>query len=504
MNIIIEEGICMNPYIWKLYLEAGGRETVAFFQQQFTHGINEEYTEKIKEFLQAYCACSELIDESIYNIQDAITDINNDLDFMRENESSEKQERFISNQLTAIWDQYCEEFGNPKEAFLNISASISYISTIIAYDYPEIFIPYYFRCNYNVLEIIAESFSINLPVIPSKKDYEKRFYYYGDICKALHEYRLINNWSPYELLAFLYDFAPKYIGGIDSYIIKDLPEPKSAFFVGGGGNNADREAENDKDMISFWQCNPDTRAGDMIVMYLTTPISSISSIWRSCSIGFNDPFFFYYRCTYICNPIKGKRIGLREIKTDKVLGQMPIVAKNMQGINGVELKPSEYNHILDITKSTALRIEYSADIQENEYSSEKEVEDNIIKPFLRKMGYTEDDYTQQLRIDVGNHNSLLIPDFVLLPNQIGRNKTAFAVIEAKRSITNIKDRDAALGQARSYAKQLGARYSAVVSQEKLWITSIESDYSELLQEWAWSELGNLDNFMLVRHVLEKR
>ena len=120
------------------------------------------------------------------------------------------------------------------------------------------------------------------------------------------------------------------------------------------------------------------------------------------------------------------------------------------------------------------------------------------------MGYTEDDYTQQLRIDVGNHNSLLIPDFVLLPNQIGRNKTAFAVIEAKRSITNIKDRDAALGQARSYAKQLGARYSAVVSQEKLWITSIESDYSELLQEWAWSELGNLDNFMLVRYVLEKR
>ena len=33
-----------------------------------------------------------------------------------------------------------------------------------------------------------------------------------------------------ELFAFLYDFAPKYIGGINSYIVKEeeLPVPKSA------------------------------------------------------------------------------------------------------------------------------------------------------------------------------------------------------------------------------------------------------------------------------------
>ena len=39
--------------------------------------------------------------------------------------------------------------------------------------------------------------------------------------------------SPYEFCAFLYDFAPKYIGGIDSYIVKNLPSAKSAYYIGG-------------------------------------------------------------------------------------------------------------------------------------------------------------------------------------------------------------------------------------------------------------------------------
>ncbi len=117
-----------------------------------------------------------------------------------------------------------------------------------------------------------------------------------------------------------------------SYIINDLPEPKSAYFIGGGGRNGDESAEDDLREIFCWQCNPDTRAGDMIVMYLTSPISAISSVWRSCSVGFNDPFFYYYRCTFIGYPLKGKRIGIDEIKKDKTLGKMPLVSKNMQGI----------------------------------------------------------------------------------------------------------------------------------------------------------------------------
>ena len=116
--------------------------------------------------------------------------------------------------------------------------------------------------------------------------------------RALIFYGKENNLSQYELYAFLYDFAPKYIGGKDSYIIKDLPEPHSAYFI--GASESDRF----------------------------------------------DPFFFYYRCVYISSPVGIKPFSLAEIKKDPVFKELPIVRKNMQGINGVELKPSVYNYLV--------------------------------------------------------------------------------------------------------------------------------------------------------------
>ena len=138
-------------------------------------------------------------------------------------------------------------------------------STAFAILYPESFVPYYFQYCFNVLEIIADQFDIELPKIPVKKDYEGRYYYYGNLCKALNLFRKNNGLSLYELCAFLYDFAPNYIGGTSSFIIDDLPEPRSAFFIGGSGK--DVGLPDDPSAITIWQCNEDTRAGDMILMY---------------------------------------------------------------------------------------------------------------------------------------------------------------------------------------------------------------------------------------------
>lgn len=62
--------------------------------------------------------------------------------------------------------------------------------------------------------------------------------------------------TQYELYAFLYDFAPKYIDAISSYIIKDIPNPKSAFFI--GGNCKDLFFSDDINTIIPWQCSPET------------------------------------------------------------------------------------------------------------------------------------------------------------------------------------------------------------------------------------------------------
>lgn len=37
--------------------------------------------------------------------------------------------------------------------------------------------------------------------------------------------------NPYELYEFIYDFAPKYIGGINSFIVNDIPDTNSAYFI---------------------------------------------------------------------------------------------------------------------------------------------------------------------------------------------------------------------------------------------------------------------------------
>lgn len=502
----------MNKYVWELYLKSGGQEVVEFFEDNLVNGFKDEYVDKISEFQRVYCAFDDRIRWTSAQLKEYVVFNKNIKDKIVFEENDEQLDEdvdyinLINEALDYLWTDCSQECKNDKEVFENFIYSIEYNTTYLAFIYYDCTIPYYFFGNYNVLERIASDFDIELPSIPAKKDYKARFFHYGEICKALYRYRVENNWSQFELLAFLYDFAPQYIGGIDSYIIEDLPEPKSAFFIGGGGDNDDATAEDYPDNIAFWQCNPETRAGDMIVMYLRTPISSISSIWRSCSVGFNDPFFFYYRCTYIGQPVKVKRMNIKQIKKDKVLSKMPIVKGNMQGINGVELKPSDYNYIVDKTKAKVKKLEYEEISIDNNYENEKAVEERIIKPFLHNdLGYNVNDYVRQLNVPIGNHNNTLIPDFVLLPRTYGGKHIAYAVVEAKKSIKKEKELAEALKQVSSYASLLSAEYAAVASQEGIWITSDKIHFTDVIVVYKWSEL-NADNDKMyeVRKMIGKK
>lgn len=499
----------MNGYVWKLYLESGGHKVVDFFKKNIGNKISMEYVNGIKKLQEVYCVSNTLKEDTEKTLDAFIKNSNSSDDIEYEEYDNQDYHQVIDDIMNELWDLLVEESTTDKEAFSEFISEydgmrgIVSITTSLAIECPEYFIPYYFQCNYNVLELIASQFDIKLPDLPSKKDYKGRFFHYGELCKVFSQYRMDNGWSPYELFAFLYDFAPKYIGGIDSYIISDLPEPKSAFFIGGGGDNADAVAEDNPEEICCWQCNPDTRAGDMIVMYLRTPISAISSIWRSCSLGFNDPFFFYYRCTYVGHPVKVKRFGINDIKRNRILSKMPIVHKNMQGVNGVELKPSEYNHIVDKTKAKVTKLEYEEISADNKYVNERDVEDRLIKPFLRNIGYDETDYEQQIRVPIGNHNNTLIPDFVIAHETYGGKHTAYVVVEAKKSIRNEKELSAALEQVRSYALLLSAKYAVIASQEGIWITTSKVGYMSFINEFTWDELSDDDNMYQVRRVLGK-
>ena len=506
-----------NSYVWDVYLKAGGNNVVDMFRQNLKEEMSQDYINKIKNLHWVYLPDEKILDLEVVQLQDVKDfiqqrkiDNGNDIDDNSITQNAESENTVDGHELTmeVLSDIYLWLNDNgestEKKTFIEFIDSLAYYSTIFAIDYPELFVPYYFQFNFNILESIASEFGIELPPIPIKKDYKGRFFYYGEICNALKDFQKKNGLDDYELCAFLYDFAPKYVGGSSSYIIDEdkLPAAKSAFFI--GSSKKDSFYTENAGAVTMWQCNPDTRAGDMIVMYLLSPDSAVSSVWRSRSVGFNDPFFYYYRCAYIGNPVQIQKVSLDQMRKDNVLADMWILRKNMQGLNGVELKPSEFNRILDLAKADVPRLKYDIPDNDSEFNRERDVENKLVKPLLERLDYTVSDYVQQLYIEIGNHNHALIPDFVLLPSKSHGRQIAFAVLEAKLSITNQKQLEETITQARSYAKLLGAKYQMIASKEKMWLFSEEDDFAKDIFSADWSGLHDPDKFLQLYKLVGKK
>jgi hypothetical protein len=495
----------LNPYVWQLYLNGPGRKTVAFFKKNLSITFTKDYADDIYRFHRLYCPSENILKEHHRQLVDLHKTHPNIKRFVSSVRNALSSTRDCYSLLNDLYEVLEEDLEKPNAIFSEFSTGIAYYTTLMAIESPEWCVPYYFQYTFNVLTRIAETFGIDLPEIPPKKDYRGRFFYYAKICETLKAFREIHHLSPYELCAFLYDFAPRYIGGTKSFIIpvEKLPEPKSVYFIGGAKDDAFLSKHTHT--ITPWQCSPDTLAGDVIVMYLRSPISAIDSIWRSVSTGFNDPFFYYYRCTYIAQPKSISRFSLQAMRQDPIFSKLSTVRKNMQGINGVELQPSVYNHLLDLTHASLpkLAAPSAGDDSVHPIAREKDVEDQLIKPFLKRLGYSEQDYEQQLYIPIGNHNGTLIPDFVIRPRIQNENPTAFFLIEAKKSIAAARDLEDAKRQARSYARQLNAAFTVVASQEGLWIASVADDYTQDILIHTWDELKNVDCFHAVAARLGK-
>ena len=175
----------------------------------------------------------------------------------------------------------------------------------------------------------------------------------------------------------------------------------------------------------------------------------------------------------------------------------------MQGINGVELLPSQYNYLMDKAEATVPRLEFCISSGDSKFALEKDVENKLIKPLLVKLGYTENDYVQQLYIEIGNRNHALIPDFVIMPHKTKGHYSSKHLIEAKLSIPSLAYLEEVKTQARSYAKLLGVEYAVVASKEKLWVTSQSDDYSADVFSASWDELKNADVFAQLLKLIGK-
>lgn len=266
----------INAYQWQLYLRAGGQETVERFAHVFDNG--RDLRDLILPLFTAYCPdafLAEALEESVAAFAQARA---NAAETYLETDAARAD--IYESEAAQLWKEIAEEYADARQKrvtdrqiFEYFADDIVYISLMLAAEFPDAFVPYFFPCCYHVLTAIADMFDIQLPQMPGQRDYAGRFHHYFALCRVLQAERKEMAWSAAELCAFLYDYAPKAAGGL-GWLWQELPPPRAAYVI--GASPEDRALQtvdanaNGKDVVC-WQGNPDTQPGDVVLRIIGRP-----------------------------------------------------------------------------------------------------------------------------------------------------------------------------------------------------------------------------------------
>ena len=389
----------------------------------------------------------------------------------------------------------------PHNDFRNMLGFIQPISYMLSRFTPEYFFPYLFVCRFFDLKKIADAFNINLPSIPSRTDYKARCMYYWQLCDIFYQFRKENNLSPADLCAFLYDFAPNYTSKEKA----DIPEPAQAWFIGGYTQKSEIGLD-----FTFWQANPETKKGDILIHYEKSPTSAITCLWVAQTDGVIDPFFQYYSNTYISGKIDIPHITLKEMQVDEYFSKHSLVRKKFQGVNGWQMSSEDYSELLRMIKAKGFDTEtlpklYAPTLPKNvNIEIERDVEQQLLEPLLKSMGwYENEDFIRQLPIHAGRGHRIF-PDYALHYDNSPNEEKSKVLIEAKQYMKNNQEIEEAFLQARSYACLLES--SVIVLCDKVCLIMYEKKNSfdrDRYKKYYWGELETPDLFNELRNKLNK-
>ena len=384
-------------------------------------------------------------------------------------------------------------------------ADMTWLSFLLYYYANDFFFPYLYQYEIAPLLKVCDAFGITLPPMPKKADYAARCAYYWQLCEVMLTYRSENGLAPAELCAFLYEHARHYIEGD----FTEMPEPSRAWFIGGAISDIDLKGR-------LWQGNPDTRKGDILVHYETTPVSAITCVWRSATDGVIDPFFHYYGEIYLRDQMAVPKITLKELKGDAYFAQHPLVRKNLQGVNGYAMSGRDFAELKRLWQSKGFDTQvlpelYAPSLPEDVLQrieamtgkKEKGVEELLLIPMLlTPMGLVEGrDYVRQQALQAGRAHEKY-EDFAIRYRMEGDEPRADVVIEAKYHIRNTHDFYEAFGQGSSYARLLRARVMCLCDIDGLLIFKDDGGFSrDRYKKVYWQELANSDVFNEVKGMM---
>lgn len=380
-----------------------------------------------------------------------------------------------------------------KDDYRRKASAVDAISTFLYFNY-DYFKPVLLGTRFNIIQENCEQLGIDLPPYPKAHDYKAAVMWYYDLCAVFYEFQQKYEMTDPEFCACLYGLAASLKDDVEK---KPLPKPINVWLTGADKEDIKYLEEN---MVndSLWTCNENTRRGDIVVLYGVSPNSCIHSIWRADSEGTFNPFDYYQNRTRVSEGVKVSRISLKELKEDPEFGKLPMLNNNLQGVNGKRLPSWAYSALLrmiaakgdDISKLPVLY--ETKDWKHEHKGSEKQVEDEILIPFLYDLGYVDTDWTRQLRLKSGRKEEREIPDFVFYPHGEKQFENAPLLIEAKWLMKSEKDRNDAFRQALSYARMLQAPIFGICDEERLIIYQQKKgtfNYNSPAFEAHWAQIA---------------
>ena len=487
-----------NRYIFDCYLQTdSARETKNFFEN-LSVWVKEEKWKEIYAYLfkQGYTQESE--GYWIETFEDLSAKFSDWERAKNIEQAIEKFERFVDSFLA----------GSDKKECRDKLAKLDVISLFLYLKDPEHYIPYFFTNRFFLLERVFQSFDIPLPIPPSKQKYRDRFLYYGNLCREIYEFRKKYSLDYIELNCFLYDFSLKTLP--DFINTDELPDAINIYISGGTKEDTDLLGKNGETYRTFWQGNPQTKIGDIILLYSLSPYSGLTAIFRAVSPTYYDPFSYYPERVWVGFPIVIQTIHLSELKSNPVWKEKGLVKANMQGVNGRECTSDEYNAIIEILKSKNFDVSIlpklpfwdEPDFRNLNY--ERDVEITLLEPLLKRLGFDEDDWLRQMTLRMGR-NDRVFPYYALFANDRRGEESARFIWEAKYRIANERQLKDAFLQAKSYALRLGCDGFGLVALEGVWISTRQDDFKwERLYKFSWSELKQKENFSRLTGLVDKR
>ena len=192
--------------------------------------------------------------------------------------------QYVENKLPLLLEEFNWHYRDLIQEIPNLSLALFAESPQFAF--PCLYPTHFFR-----IQELCDIFEIILPPLPKKADYKAKCLYYLKLCEAFYEYRLHHGLTPEEFCSLMYGFGQHFLS---NPLANDTPGPLKSWLVGANPCQDHDYLQNlSSDSVRYWQGNPDTQPGDIILMYELAPYSSIRSIWRALTPGYEDPFRYY-------------------------------------------------------------------------------------------------------------------------------------------------------------------------------------------------------------------